>query len=182
MGVAQVTNQKESEERAYEYMLDYYSKAGDKKTLEKLKNNKYPSEGYYKIRDDVMHRSGIGTTHDMKSVMTGVFLASLRNREYTLAEKINLWRGKLLLNENVQLKMKVDLRKEVTRLEIPIYFFSGAYDYTVNYEMSEEYLKQIEAPIKGFYLFEKSAHSPIFEEPNAVLEIMKRQSSLGITK
>jgi len=173
IGIAQVTNQKESEKKAYDYMLDYYSKGGDEKTLKKLKNNKYPSDGYFKIRDDVMHRSGIGTTHLMKSVMTGVFFASLKNREYTLAEKINLWRGKLLLNQNIQLQMKVDLRKEVTSLEIPVYFFSGIYDYTVNYEMSEEYLKQIEAPVKEFYLFKKSAHSPIFEEPNAVLEIMK---------
>lgn len=55
---------------------------------------------YYKIRDDVMHRSGIGTTHDRKSVVTGIFFASLENGEYTLTEKVNLWRGKLLLNEN----------------------------------------------------------------------------------
>ena len=178
IGIGQVTEQNESEKRAYEYMLDYYSKVGDEKTLEKLKNNKYSSDGYDKIRDDIMHRSGIGTTHDMKSVMTGVFFASLKNREYTFAEKINLWRGKLLLNKNIQLKMKVDLRKAVTSLEIPIYFFSGVYDYTVNYEMSEEYLKQLESPIKRFYLFNESAHSPIFEEPNKVLEIIKSEPSL----
>lgn len=39
--------------------------------------------------------------------------------------------------------------------------------------MSEEYLKRIEAPIKGFYLFKSSAHSPIFEEPNKVAQIIK---------
>ncbi|MHB8062135.1 MAG: hypothetical protein ACYDG2_05780 [Ruminiclostridium sp.] len=38
--------------------------------------------------------------------------------------------------------------------------------------MAEEYLKQIEAPIKGFYLFKNSAHSPIFEEPNKVMQIV----------
>jgi pimeloyl-ACP methyl ester carboxylesterase len=187
IGVGQVTNQDESEKQAYKYMLDYYSKAGDAKTLKKLKENNYMSDGYYKIRDDIMHRSGIGTTHDMKSVTRGIFLASLKNREYTFAEKINLWRGKLLLNKNTQLKMKADLRKTVTKLEVPTYFLSGAFDYTVNYKMAEEYLKQIEALIKGFYLFKNSAHSPIFEESNKVTQIiendiLKRTNNLADIK
>lgn len=29
----------------------------------------------------------------------------------------------------------------------------------------------IDAPIKGFYTFHESAHSPIFEEPNLALNI-----------
>jgi pimeloyl-ACP methyl ester carboxylesterase len=173
IAIAQVTDQNESEELAYQYMLDYYSKSGDAKTLEKLQKTNYLSDEYGKIRDDVMHRAGIGTTHEMKSVMTGIFLSSLKNREYTLTEKVNLWRGKMLLNKNTQLKMEIDLRETVTKLDVPIYFFSGAFDYTVNYEMAEEYLKQIEAPIKGFYLFENSAHSPIFEEPTKIAQIIK---------
>ena len=173
IAVGQVTNQEESEKRAYEYMMDYYSKAGDEKTLRRLKETDYLSEEYNKIRDILMHRSGIGTTHDMESVVTGIVFASLKNREYTLMEKINLWRGKPLLNQSKQLKMKDDIREIVTKLDVPVYFFSGAFDYTVNYEMSEEYLRQIVAPQKGFYLFENSAHSPIFEEPDKVIQIIK---------
>lgn len=89
-----------------------------------------------------------------------------------LTEKINLWRGKLLLNKNSQLKKNDDLRDKVTTLDVPTYFISGLYDYTVNYIMAEEYLMQLEAPIKGFYLFKNSAHSPIFEEPDKVAQIV----------
>jgi len=39
--------------------------------------------------------------------------------------------------------------------------------------MSEAYLKKFSAPIKGFYLFKESAHSPIFEEPKKVVHIMQ---------
>lgn len=173
IAVAQVTNQDESEKLAYQYLLDYYTNANDQKTLKKLKKNPYPSPGYAKIRDDVMHRSGIGTTHNMKSVLSGIFLPSLKNLDYTFTEKINLWRGKRLLNKNVQLQMNDDLQKKVTVLEIPTYFFSGIYDYTVNYKMSQEYLTLLKAPVKGFYLFEHSAHSPIFEEPSKVAQIIK---------
>ncbi len=69
-------------------------------------------------------------------------------------------------------KNKHDLREYVTDLKIPVYFFSGLYDYTVNYSLFEDYLKKINAPVKGFYLFEDSAHSPIFEEPEKVNNIM----------
>lgn len=173
IGVAQIAYQVESERLACEYMLDHYLKAGDHKTVKKLQDNDYLSEGYKKIRDDVMHRAGIGTTRDMKSVIKGVFLSSLKNREYSLAEKINLWRGKLLLSNNKQLEINEDLREKCTTFEVPVYFFSGAYDYTVNYKMSDEYLQLIDAPVKGFYLFENSAHSPFFEEPEKVALIFK---------
>ena len=173
IAVGQVTCQAESEKRAFQYMLDYFAKTEDKKMLSKLEKNPCPSIGYDKIRDRVMHRAGIGTRHDMKSVATGIFFASLKNREYTRAERINLWRGKVLLNKNSQLTMNDDIRDKVTALDVPAYFFSGIYDYTVNYQMSGQYLAQLEAPVKEFYLFENSAHSPIFEEPERTAQIIR---------
>lgn len=45
-------------------------------------------------RDLAMHRLGIGTTRDMKSVVTGIFFVSLTNRASSLTEKLNMRRGK----------------------------------------------------------------------------------------
>ena len=64
------------------------------------------------------------------------------------------------------------LQLKVPRLEIPVYFFSGRYDLTVNKDLSKEYLEKIEAPVKGFYTFNNSAHSPMFEEPQRLKEIL----------
>ena len=50
---------------------------------------------YLAVRDRAMHRLGAGTTHDMKSVLSGIFWPSLRSPDYTAAEKVRLWRGKL---------------------------------------------------------------------------------------
>lgn len=121
-----------------------------------------------------MHRAGIGTTHEMKSVVTGIFMPVMQNPEYTLGERINIWRGMAFSNASVlnDELYKTDLSNAITKLKIPVYFFSGAYDYTVNYSMSEDYLKKIDAPAKGLYLFKESAHSPIFEEHKKVVEIM----------
>lgn len=56
-------------------------------------------------------------------------------------------------------------------MTIPVYFFSGAYDLTVNHDLSKAYLNELSAPRKAFYSFENSAHSPIFEEPEKTVNI-----------
>nr|WP_320026213.1 alpha/beta hydrolase [uncultured Acetobacterium sp.] len=174
-GVAQVVNLDLSEALAYEFMLDYYKSADDKKIVKQLEESPYDSEDYQKIRDRLMHQAGIGTIHNMYSVISGIFLGVMKNREYMLLEKINIWRGKnssknTVLNEEFR---QCDLGETLTRVDVPLYFFSGAYDYTVNRYLSEAYLDEIQAPKKHFYLFEDSAHSPIFEEPDAVTAILK---------
>lgn len=194
IGVSQITNQMESEKMAVDYMINYYKEKGDIKTVKELqgvsfKDKDYLPKKYNDIRDDLMHKAGIGTTHKMKSVITGIFVPVMLNPEYTLVEKINIWRGKAFSNScklNDE-KYKTDLSKTVTKLNIPIYFFSGIYDYTVNYSLAEAYLKKIDAPEKGFYLFKESAHSPIFEEPKKFTKIMvedvkNNKNSLAISK
>ncbi len=159
IGVGQISNQMESEKMAYEYMIKYYKVTGDEKTEKKLQATPietidYLPDAYNKIRDDVMHRAGIGTTHKMKSVVTGIFMPVMLNREYTLMEKINIWRGKAFSNSTILNSelYRTDLSNTITKIDIPVYFFSGIYDYTVNYSMSEAYLKKLHAPLKGFYL------------------------------
>lgn len=175
IGIGQITYQPESEKLAYEYMLNYYEKIGDVKTLKKLKDMPYGSDKYSRIRDSVMHRAGIGTTHNMDSVVKDIFFRSLANKEYTFTEKINLWRGKIFSGSSAikDEEHSIDFRKEIQSLDIPVYFLSGQYDYTVNYKMTQDYLKVLKAPVKGFYLFENSAHSPIFEEIEKTAYIMK---------
>jgi pimeloyl-ACP methyl ester carboxylesterase len=62
-----------------------------------------------------------------------------------------------------------------TELNIPIYFFHGIYDYTVSYDLAKDFYNMIKAPVKGFYTFEKSAHSPMFEEPELFREILEKE-------
>jgi pimeloyl-ACP methyl ester carboxylesterase len=67
--------------------------------------------------------------------------------------------------------LETDLTKRVTELKLPVYFFHGIYDYTVSYTLAKEYFDLLKAPIKGFYTFEQSAHSPLFEEPEKMRQI-----------
>jgi pimeloyl-ACP methyl ester carboxylesterase len=100
----------------------------------------------------------------------------VNSRRPTLSEKINLWRGKFHSRSrdfSLWDKMQVtDLTQQVTELEIPVYFFHGLYDYTCAYPLAKDYLKKLNAPVKGFYTFENSTHSPMFEEPEKMQKIL----------
>ncbi len=74
-----------------------------------------------------------------------------------------------------------DLAKQVPELDIPVYFFHGIYDYTVSYPLAKAYFDTLKAPMKGFYTFEQSAHSPMFEEPAKVQRILQADVLAGLT-
>ena len=181
IGVGQISHQIQSEQLAYQYALAYYKENGNTNMLRKLEaapptlTVPLPT-AYEALRDTYMHRAGVGTTREMKSVITGIFLPSWQFREYTVGEKVNLWRGKFYSrSRNFSLwdKMQTtDLTQQVTKLEIPVYFLHGLYDYTCAYPLAKEYFEQLEAPVKGFYTFDESAHSPIFEESEKVKKIL----------
>ena len=173
-------------------MLEQYKKAGNEKMVKDLLQ--YPVNESQEaldafsispmLRDEAMHGLGIGTTRDMRSVITGIFLPVMGSRVYTLAEKINIWRGKAFLNKTTDLRRRInltDLTSVVTKISIPVYILGGAYDYTVSYTEAKTYLEKLSAPVKGFYTFENSAHSPMFEEPERFRSIIREDVLNGVT-
>ncbi|MCJ7625428.1 MAG: alpha/beta hydrolase, partial [Anaerolineaceae bacterium] len=186
IGVAQMANLLKSESLAYEYMLQQFRETGNLEMVGKLEAALVTMTGglpvaYLPLRDGAMHSLGIGTTHDMHSVITGIFLPSLTFRGYTLLEKVNLWRGKSQSGVSPfwDEMISTDLTIKVPVLEIPVYFFGGIYDYTCSYTLAKDYLEKLQAPVKGFYTFEQSAHSPLFEEPESLIEMMVKDVLIG---
>jgi pimeloyl-ACP methyl ester carboxylesterase len=180
IGMAQMVHQLKSEKLAYNYMLAEYRNRGDTDMVNDLEKAPVSMvegtpQAYLKVRDKAMHRLGIGTTHDMTSVITGIFLPSWRFPEYSLGEKIGLWRGRAFsrsfgLWEEI---IHVDLADVVPKLDLPVYFVHGLFDYTCSFTLAQDYCRELSAPVKGFYRFEHSAHSPIFEEPDLGYEVLK---------
>ncbi len=180
IGVGQMSNQLSSEKQAYDYMLQRYQELGNTDMVSKLRAAPVTAAAplpadYLRIRDQAMHSLGVGTTHDMRSVIWGLFFPSWRCRAYTIAEKVALWRGKVsALNEPLKTAyLSTDLRATVPSLDIPVYFFHGKYDYTVSYSMAKQYLASMSAPVKGFYTFDRSAHSPVYEQPDWARTVLR---------
>lgn len=185
--IGQITYQLRSENLAAQYMLKRFQELGDAGMVRRLEAARPTMsaplpDAYMAIRDQAMHRLGVGTTRAMRSVVTGVFLPSLLSRDYTITEKVNIWRGKkfsdrVLWNEI----LKTDLTTTVRRVEIPVYFLHGIHDYTVTLPETRAYCEALQAPVKGFYTFHESAHSPMFEEPERLRQIIADDVLRGAT-
>jgi pimeloyl-ACP methyl ester carboxylesterase len=153
LGMAQMVYQLRSEKIAYDFMLAEYRRRGESKMVRDLEAAPVSMaagtpEAYLKLRYKAMHGLGVGTTHDMKSVITGLFLPSWKFPGYTLREKVNLWRGRAFsrsfgLWDQV---IRIDLRKTVPKLELPVYFLEGKYDYTCATELARDYFRKLDAP------------------------------------
>lgn len=186
LAVSQIVNQKESELIAYDYMLKEYKKNNNKSMVSKLKKyNITDEEDYNKyktsnVRDKSMHGLGIGTTRKMDDVIKGIFFPSLKCKAYTIKERINIWKGKTASNsfKVTDESFNFNAFDSIDSIDIPIYFFAGKYDYTCAEQLQKKYYDYINAPYKKYYLYENSAHSPIFEEydktNNYIKEILNK--------
>ena len=183
IAMSQLTNQRESEILAYNYMYEQYMSQGNEKMVKRFEE--YPitdSEDAYKaysmsgLRDTAMHDLGVGTTRAMRSVISEIFFPSLRCMVYTPMERINIWRGKAFAQTT---SVAIDSRsfnafEEVPEIDVPIYFLAGIYDYTVSYSLLREYYEHVQAPLKAFYTFDYSAHSPLYEEAEKAMNILSQ--------
>ena len=181
IAMSQIVNQPESEYLAFDYMKEQYENNGNTKMAAQF--NKYDIrssgddyEAYFfsGLRDKAMHDLGVGTARNMSSVISGIFLPSLKCKAYTQTERINIWRGKALSGSFPVTKDAISFNalEDVPEIEIPIIFIAGRYDYTCCASLQEEYFHRIKAPEKELYVFENSAHSPLYEEYNKAKQVL----------
>jgi pimeloyl-ACP methyl ester carboxylesterase len=175
IAMGQITRQFESEKIAYDFMLKQFTLMNDQQSLKKLKKfNHLATESdlisFYNsgTRDNLMHGLGIGTMRSMKSVFKDIFLPVWTCNAYTLREKFNIWKSKMMFLPGTKLKREAftnDFYASCPKIEIPVYFLSGKYDLTVNIDLTRQYCNYLDAPLKGFYTFDNSAHAPLLKNP-----------------
>ena len=179
VGIQQMADQRRSERLAYDQMLRRFRSAGKAAMVRRLEAAPVTSEdvppGYLAIRDAAMHRLGGGTMRQIRSVATGIILESLRCRDYTLREKLNLWRGKVTSGVSSMWTemLGTDLAVRIPRVDVPVYFLHGSHDLTCLPEVAKDYFTTLEAPRKAFYTFADAAHSPLFEDPARCCGILR---------
>ena len=181
IAMSQIVNQPESEYLAFDYMKEQYEHNGNAKMVEQFNKYDIRSSGkdydayfFSGLRDKAMHDLGVGTTRDMRSVISGIFFPSLKCKAYTQAERINIWRGKARSASFPVTKDAISFNapQDVPEIEIPIIFIVGSYDYTCCAGLQKEYFDHIKAPEKELYVFENSAHSPLYEEYDKAKQVL----------
>ena len=59
----------------------------------------------------------------------------------------------------------IDMRKEVSAIAVPLFFFLGRHDRHVDADLAADYFEELRAPKKVLQWFERSAHNVPFDEP-----------------
>ncbi|MEK3886623.1 alpha/beta fold hydrolase [Bacillus sp. FSL K6-3431] len=97
----------------------------------------------------------------------------LTSKEYTLRDCISFLQGQFFSMKNLQEEMiEMNLMESIDQVNLPIHFIMGKHDLTIPYEPTEKFFNEIEAPEKHWTMFENSAHSPMWEEPERFMRIL----------
>ena len=176
-----VTDSYENDTLMYGFMKGIFTERNDTGSLERLEASVEHLEGGSVICKewydyvDLLHSAGGGTIWN-KTEFSGITWPILTAKCYTVTEKINYVRG-MKMYRNAPLANELegfDYRKSITKVDVPIFFISGEYDYNCPWELVRDYCDVIVAPEKEFYLIPDSAHSPLWENPAVTCDILCR--------
>ena len=178
IAVCQVVNFLENEKVGYDYILAEAKKRNNEEALTELTRLGPPP--YEK--DNLMHAFQIkgkwlvefnGVIHDKDSLeKTPLGEQYFSGEMYTHSKEYSfwdlfkiMWGMKFFLTSCYDEMIHADLSKQVTDVEVPLYFFLGRHDYNAPATLAEHYFQAIRAPEKKMIWFEHSAHYPFLEEP-----------------
>ena len=168
IGMGQVVNNKRGEDLSYRYVLEHAHAEHNRKAIRILEqlggSDTYSKDAKY-VQRRLLARYG-GVIHELD---TGALASILLNSpECSIADIIRGLRRKdmkfstRLMGDEI---MGVNFLQEVPKLSVPVFFFTGSYDYNVPFVLVEQFYASLQAPYKKLIWFEHSAHMAHMEEP-----------------
>ena len=175
MGIGQVVNNLEAEKISYQFTLDKAKEAGNQEALQELQDIKPPPyDEHYKIVVQRKWLARFGGVFHQEMHFNDLIKIALKSPDYSLFDGIKFFRGEpFSTNALWNTAFEADFFKQIPRLDIPVYFFNGRYDYNTPFELVERYYQMLDAP-KGKHLiwFEESGHMIPFEEPEKYADML----------
>jgi pimeloyl-ACP methyl ester carboxylesterase len=166
VGVGQVVHEEKGKEIQEQFIRKRAIEMGNSKVIEELDAN----EGV--IFEDLLFQFG-GELHN-ETDWTPLLMAGLNSPEYSLFDYYKIPTGSSFSSKHMKYNaIQGELIDNVTSVKVPVYFFTGRYDYTSPSELVELYYAKLNAPKKRIVWFERSAHFPFFEEPEKFTDEMK---------
>ena len=175
VGVAQIANFAEGERVSFDWAVRQAEARHDERALKELRSmapapksvSQELTLGRWVERFGGTLRGGLSTGK--------MIWAALRTDEAGLMDIVRFGRGNRFSLDALRPEYsRVDLT-QVRRLDVPVVFMLGRHDWHVPSVLAAKYFESIEAPSKRLIWFERSAHNPPFEEPDAFARAMIQQ-------
>ncbi|WP_315093577.1 alpha/beta hydrolase [uncultured Cellulomonas sp.] len=104
---------------------------------------------------------------------SGLDQFGVRGVEYTWVDKVDVLRGLMdtfaVMYPQIQ---GLDLRRDVPRLEVPVFVLDGAAELDGRRELALQWYAALEAPTKQLVTFDGAAHAVAFEQADAVERLL----------
>lgn len=174
IGMGQVVDFKESERLSYEWALTMARERKNQEAITALeKLEPYPNaDGTVPIDKIIVERRWViefgGLTWgrpDFNYEMNATTASSdYTDRDIAAMQSSDLTSLTQLLGPPNTLSYK-----QTTHFRCPVFVLGGRYDNETVTEVAKRWLESLDAPKKGFFFFEHSAHMMTFEEPGKLL-------------
>lgn len=164
IGIGQVANTVQSELDSLEFIMEQAKLEGNSDDVERLKLlQRLIEQGAEQTPRNLVRKYGGAARliNDNRDYQRGFLL----NTEYNGLDVIRYLRGINITQENLlNEEAQHNIPDIVKKVNLPVYFVMGKFDYMTSVNAAKNYFDKLEAPIKEFVIFDESAHYPQFEE------------------
>ncbi len=180
IGSGQMVDPLETTRRLHQAMLDYAAETGDEDLAAQMRkfgqppyHNSFANAfvmGYY---DALATPYTPPRAYIEKGQAAGIGPWGVLASEYAFMEKLGVLRGLMDLFDVMWPQMlDTDFRRDVTRLEVPVYILDAEHELPARRDLALEWFDLLEAPIKRIYTFDNAGHSVAFEQFEALSGIL----------
>ncbi|MGE6632382.1 alpha/beta fold hydrolase [Bacillus sp. NPDC077027] len=121
--------------------------------------------------------ANVGLTHKWKPFVQ-LISGFICSTHYGWKDKLKFLKGQKFSQRALWKElMQESIQNRVSSILIPCYFLIGKHDLITPQAISKPYFQQLTAPIKEWFTFEKSAHSPHIEEPQKYMSILRKTAT-----
>lgn len=177
IGTGQMVSFVDTEEFCYDLVLNAAKERDDIEKVEQLEKQGPPP--YF--GDGVSWKSAAYMMDIHKMMVNNPLIVSTKydtfkemaGSEYGLYDKINFLRGILdTFNQVYPQLYGYDFRKQVTSIDVPVYFLVGRHDLNAPPTLVQEYYEILTAPQKELIWFEHSGHTPWINESDEFVDVV----------
>jgi pimeloyl-ACP methyl ester carboxylesterase len=173
VGVAQFVDGIENEELTYQFTLEKAEESGNQQALNELGEIGAPPwdnlEELFVQRKWLEHFRGVS-----RQELPNLWWKGATSPDSVLVDALRYERGQMFTIEHMWTEFTgMNLFEQAPRVEVPVYFFLGRYDFNTPTELSLRYFEQLDAPLgKQIVWFEDCAHMIPFEAPDKFSEVL----------
>ncbi|WP_127508013.1 alpha/beta fold hydrolase [Actinoplanes solisilvae] len=174
VGTGQMVSQRETDQRLYRQLSAHALRTGDRKLQARLSALGEPPYhdvlGYALVMEyyDVLEPYDHVPAFDAARGLGGFF-----PDEYSVLDTWNELRGFADMGGLMYPRIQdVDFRRDVPRLDVPVYFVQGRHELTARSGPAAEWIARLRAPVKRVYEFASSGHNADAEEPQRYNDLL----------